>query len=139
MGWFFVNILVPIFAPIIAMVFLKCLNLPAPPSSVLSLVKDGQLGWAALGFSVSTKYEIVTQGLILSSDATNALDGGVIILICASSLMAAVGTVFPVGPFLGGMPWYRHYKTLASSLVVTLFAIGAYTVVHYWLLKPVST
>lgn len=138
MGWFFVNLFVPIFAPILAMLFLKCLNLPAL-TSVLSLVKDGQLGWAALGFCVSAKYEIATQGLILSQSATNALDGGFVILISASALMAAVGTVFPVGPFPGGMPWYQHYKTLASSIVVTVFASGAYTVVHYWLLKPVSS
>jgi hypothetical protein len=138
MGWFFVNLLVPIFAPIVAMVLLKGLNLPAS-TSVLSLVKDGQLGWAALGFCVSAKYEIATQGLILSQDATNALDSGFVFLIGASALMAAVGAVFPAGPLPGGVPWYRHYRTLASTLLITALAGGAYTVVHYWLLKPVTS
>lgn len=61
MGWVFVNIILPVAVPMLFMLLAETLvSLPqaaAKRGRILLLVKDGQLGWVALGFSASCSYD----------------------------------------------------------------------------------
>jgi hypothetical protein len=138
-GWFFINIVLPIIAPVLSIILLRALPVP-PPAGGLSMlvpIKDGQLCWGAIAFCASGLYDIGSDGTIVSSNYNGWINVGVIILLVPSSLFAAVGAAFStdinVPP---GTKWHSHFSMLAASLVLTPLAGTAYTVVRYFSLKP---
>jgi hypothetical protein len=141
-GWFLVSILLPLLAPIGAMWFFQRLRLPVPPAqkSLLVPIKDGQLCWVAVAFCALAMYEIAVpgpEGAQVSEGVRGYADFGFIAIMIPSALMAAGGAIFPIeiiSPLTE--PWYKYYEALATSLVLTILSGGAYTVVHYGLLKP---
>lgn len=140
MGWFFITIALPLVAPIFLILQYKWL--PIPPENAklarfIAPVKDGQLCWAVIGFCSSAMYEMAVPGKDgRPIDGTYAgwIQAGFVILLVASSSIAAAGAVFPtdIGAPLG-KPWYRHYSAFVVSLALTGLAGGAYTVVHFHL------
>lgn len=140
MGWFFVNIVLPLLAPIIGMLILQRLPLPLSDEQIHLLVpiKDGQLCWGAVAFCALTMYEIAVPGTgqLLSGDAVHWLNTGLTMSLSASALIAAGGAVFPTQIKPVGMhDWYKHYQALATSLGLTALSGLAYTVVHFGVLK----
>jgi hypothetical protein len=62
MSWFLVNILLPLILPILGMAFFWLLPIPPatmPNLKMMTLFKDGQLGWSALAMGMSTLHETV--------------------------------------------------------------------------------
>lgn len=141
MGWFLITILLPIIGPVAGYGFFKLLSISsaaAPVPNILTLFKDGQLGWAALGFLSSALYDIRTQnppGILVSASASGLIEASLIFLIVMAVILAAGGAVFVVPTGVpAGARWYLHYKTMVSSFVVTTLAVLLYMVVHYsWL------
>jgi hypothetical protein len=67
-------------------------------------------------------YEIIvpgSEGPLVSGDAVNWLNGGLVLLLAASAFIAAGGAVFPtkIKPVTKDN-WYKHYQALAASLVL---------------------
>lgn len=142
MGWFLVSILLPLLSPIAAMWVLQRCRLPASPQqkSLLVPIKDGQLCWGALAFCALAMYEIAVpgpEGVLVSEGIRGYANAGFTLIMIPSAMMAAAGAIFPIAiasPLTES--WYKYYETLATSLALTVIAGGAYTVVHYGLLKP---
>lgn len=103
MGWFLVNIVLPVAVPAAFMLLARIGNLPpdaASRTSLLTLVQDGQLGWIALTFSSSCVYEVFSY--LISGPRTSPIDAWLpsvaalaIGLIVASGYMAALGVLYP--------------------------------------------
>lgn len=142
MGWFLVSILLPLFAPIAAMWVFQRLPLPVSPErkSLLVPIKDGQLCWGGAAFCALAMYELAVpgpEGALVSESARGYANGGFILLMVPSAFLAAGGAIFPteiVVPL--AEPWHKYYEALATSLVLTILSGGAYTVLHYGLLRP---
>lgn len=136
MGWILITIVLPIIAPAIGiLVFLPAKQfLPNGVPNVIMLVKDAQLGWAALGFCTSALYEIFvpSAGMKMSAgqDYYWAI-GGAMLLIFFSGVIAATGIVFPTPPRPANVPFRKHYVIFLSSLLLTVLAALLYAMVHY--------
>ena len=141
MGWFVVSIVIPLIAPILGMWILQRLPLPVAGSEkhLLVPVKDGQLCWGSVAFCALAMYEIVVpgaEGPLVSGDTMHWLNGGFILLLAASSVIAAGGAVFPTKiRTVSRNNWFQHYQALAASLALTFLSASAYTVVHFGVLK----
>ena len=141
MGWFIVSILIPLIAPIFGMLTLQRLPLPVNENEkhLLVPVKDGQLCWASVAFCALAMYEIAVpgpEGPQVSGNTVHWLNGGFVFLLAASAVIAAGGAVFPTRiRAVRWNNWYKHYQALATSLALTLLSGGAYSVIHYGLLK----
>jgi len=141
MGWFIVSIVLPFIAPLVALAVFKTLPLPVPTSLIVPF-KDGQLCWGALGCCASALYEIVTppenQPFVIAG-ATGWITGALIATLAVSALIATGGAVFftPL-PRPPQVKWWRHFRCLLASVVLTLLATSFYAVVHFDLLRPSS-
>lgn len=133
MGWTIVNVLVPIFAPLLVLLFFRLFPLPASTRRYLrwtTPIKDGQVAWVALAFNAASAYdlmsakeEVVGRGWVL---------GGLIVLTVANVLIAGLGGVFPVDsePPEGTSPW-RHYRAMSVSAWLTLLSAFMFIGVHF--------
>lgn len=143
MGWFMVTIILPVLAPMLLLPVYRVLPIPAKSKAnarLVSLVKDGQLCWAALGFCVSALYEVAEPAQAaqaLARDVGNWTNAGLIILLLFSAILASAGVVFPTPRVVpAGVRPVKHYSTMMASLVLTVLAGGAYTVVHFKVSSP---
>ena len=141
MGWFIVSILIPLIAPILGMLALQRLPLPVNEKEkhLLVPVKDGQLCWASVAFCALAMYEIAvpsTEGPLASGNTVHWLNGGFVLLLATSAVIAAGGAVFPTKiKAVRRNSWHKHYQALATSLALTFLSALAYSVVHYGVLK----
>lgn len=87
-----------------------------------------------MGSAFSGMYEV-----LYPSNAA-AIDGdtrGVAVILFAilaliSAFLAAVGAVDPVSTTIpAGAKWYKHYSVMLVSMLLTVFAIVGYTVIHF--------
>lgn len=104
MGWFFINLVVPATLPLVILLVLKLVDLPKPysaRSSPLRAVRDGQLGWVAMGFAASCTYDLWGH-LHTTSNATPEWAGYVL----------ALSVVFLV--LSGYCPWPELYSPSTS-------------------------
>lgn len=138
MGWLIVTILVPLLAPNIALYFLSLVPLEEGVAEKIrwtAPLKDGQLCWLAIGFSSAALYEMGVAGegkLGLINGFGGYFQGGFILLLFASGLLASAGAAFPKPPpaTLGTSP-FRHYTAMSVSFVLTGLSATAYAVVHF--------
>jgi hypothetical protein len=129
MGWLIVTILLPLCAPLVALMVFRALPLPVPVS-LMATIKDGQLCWVALGFCASALYEVAIP--LQKSVAMEWINGVLIGLLTLSAMIATGGAVFLTPPRCPrGVKWYRHFKCLVASVSVTLVAAAFYAVVHF--------
>lgn len=143
MGWFLVTVAIPLVAPIVLLALFWLLPLPPAIASQVRLlvpIKDGQLCWGAMGFCVSALYEIAepsATGRPIDPALVGWANGGFIVLLVFSAVLAAGGAVFstPLG-VPAGVDWRRHYATMLASLGLTALSAGAYTVVHFQVSVP---
>lgn len=140
MGWFFVNVVVPIGVPMMFMLLAKMVPLPAAASArtrLITLVQDGQLGWVALGFATSSTYDVYSYLTRARGEhviwAEPAFCLGMLI-IPISAFLAALGALFPYDNSL--LPpttfWkgIRQYSILTGTFIVMAIAAVLYIVVH---------
>ncbi len=142
MGWILISVVLPLTAPLIALLFLRPLALPEPLRPSLSLMvplKDGQLCWGAISFCASSLYELGVRnwertGITISGHGY--LIACLIVLLVVSSLLAAGGAIFPTSNTRPpGVRWHAHYKCFLVSLALTFCAALAYILVHYEVIK----
>lgn len=65
MGWFLINVVLPLLAPLLVLLLLKPLPVPHETAKKLSLlipVKDGQLCWIAISLAASALYDMGVGG-----------------------------------------------------------------------------
>ena len=138
MGWFFITILLPLVAPLLALLVFKLFP-QVSPMPLIAPFKDGQLCWGALGFCASGLYEIFSpgsKGLVIAAASTSWLAGMLIMTLVASAMIAAGGAVFPKSATAPpGVSMARHFSCFFVSVVVTVFAAISYLAVHYKLLE----
>ena len=145
MGWFLITIALPLVVPVALLLCMKATPIPIPPERMnpITLVKDGQLCWAAIAFCASGMYELMEQifdGVDYDRTWVGFLSFNLIATMVVSGVLAASGPVFPTD--IGcpsGLRWYRHYKLLAFSMVMVVLASATYAIVHYGLLGPTDT
>ncbi|ABF10948.1 hypothetical protein [Cupriavidus metallidurans] len=131
MGWFLVTVALPVLAPMISLICMKAfpLAIPSAQLALVSVVRNGQLCWAAIGFCTSALYELAEP--CPPSARVNAifqgyLNGGMTLLLVLASLFAACGAVLPhTDGYASGVPRRGHNRVLLASLGITsLSAIG---------------
>jgi hypothetical protein len=142
MGWFIVNILLPVSVPLM---FMKLAGLvpTLPPevaarTSLLLLVKDGQLGWVALGFSASCIYDTLAYLLRMGAGSPlwlQAVLGLSLATLVLSGLLAVLGGLFPLSGSLSEVhAWSRWVETYRVFLITVVLMAAAATMrcaVHY--------
>lgn len=143
MGWFLVTIVLPVLSPMVLLPLYRVLPIPAKSKAnakLVSLVKDGQLCWAAMGFCVSALYEIAepaNPSLALTREVANWANAGLIVLLIFSAILASAGAVFPTPRAVpAGVRPVDHFAAMMASLVVTILSAGAYTAVHLKVSSP---
>ena len=142
MGWFVVNIVLPVFVPTAFMALAgRVPTLPpevAARTKLLLLVQDGQLGWVALGFSASCFYETLDY-LAHSGPASpawiQAALGLSLITLVASGFLAALGALFPAGDAYPEQAvrrsWVRSNFLFWMTSVILFTAATVRCTVHY--------
>lgn len=135
MGWFLINILLPLIAPVLVLAMLKALPMPQSNRDALDLltpVKDGQLCWATIAFSASALYEIGAGAGSVNSDYVGYLQGAAVFLLAMASILAAGGATFRTPlPKPATVPWIRHYSTLTISIFLVVWAALVRVVVQF--------
>ncbi len=138
MGWFMVSIVLPMLAPVLLLPIYLVVPIPAKSkanATFVTLVKDGQLCWVALGFCVSALYEVaepVKIGVTLPQGDVHWTNTGLTILPVFSAILASAGAIFPTPKTVpSGVRFVEHYSTMMASLVLVVLAGGAYTMVHF--------
>lgn len=134
MGWFIVNILLPMIAPLLGLLLFIPFPLPEKNAELVtwtSPIKDGQLAWAGLAFSAAAIYELENSS-VASSALAKWILGALVVLVFVNGMVAALGGVFPTEgkPPAEKSPW-RFYKAMTASTALTVLAGGAFTVVHF--------
>ncbi|MBR1066494.1 hypothetical protein [Bradyrhizobium liaoningense] len=145
MEWIAVNILIPIFSPVIVMFAFSLL--PPPPGrskpDLMELLKDGQLGWVALAISCAATGEyneksdyFLKQGR--APEGWHLMVWLILLPLVFSTLTAVWGAVFSTTlrrtPTTGGPAapsFFDHYKTFLNSAVWTLAASIVAMVLHF--------
>jgi hypothetical protein len=139
MGWFLVNVMAPMFLPMIGILPLRLLPIGAPQTSlrVMATVKDGQLCWAAIAMGASMIFELwqaLESHKPLPSWTGTAL-ASVILAMLISVVLAAGGSVFNTtvltAPAGGMKPWLAHYRVFGGSAIMTGVTVVAYTALHF--------
>jgi hypothetical protein len=145
MGWFFINIVLPVAVPAAFMLLARFANLPpevADRTSLRTLVQDGQLGWVALSFSASCGYDVFAHllrasGALLPPAWVGMVLVASVVFIAASGFLAALGALFPAErswPAMpGSAPWRRRHALFAATAVCAVFCATLRCVVHFYL------
>ncbi len=139
MGWILVTLALPLLAPLIALICMRAFPLPVPAERLawVTVVKDGQLCWATIGFCVSGLYELAeasASGLVMDSTRDQYLNGCLIFVLVLSSLFAACGAAFTTPQHRqAGVSWLKQFTVLAWSLVMASLAASGYSIIHFGL------
>ena len=136
MGWFLINVVLPLVAPLLVLVVLKPLPLPDEHRRKLNLliaVKDGQLCWSAIGLAASALYEIGGKRQVNDAMA-GYLQAAAVAVIAAASVIAAGGAMYPTALIQPkNTSWLRHYSTFVVSIFLAAWAASVCLLVHFGL------
>jgi hypothetical protein len=136
-SWFTINILIPIFLPLLGVVPFKMLPMPAGIEvRLIGLVKDGQWCWTAICIGTASLYEVwqtYSQNLILPQYANGYIFLITVLLIFAIGL-ASGGAVFKT-QILNKCASIRarlsNYQTLISSFFVVKLMSFFSSLLHF--------
>jgi len=140
MGWFSINILLPVFAPLALLFIAGKICTPIEPFAsrvkVLNAVKDGQLSWVAVVLSANASYELCVN---LQSGSPPNWAGPILFFnvlnLMLSCMLAVLGALFPVTEptvtFRSLAPCLRHYRLLCVSTFTMIIAAVLHCVVHF--------
>jgi hypothetical protein len=140
MGWFAINILLPVLAPLALLFVAGKICAPIEPFSsrmkLLRTVSDGQLGWAAVVFSASASYELFLQIQSNTPPSWAGLTLGTnIFILVISGMTAVLGALFPTkepaARFNSMFAWTVHYRTFCISIFVITAAGTMFCKVHF--------
>lgn len=152
-GWFFVNILMPVLIPPFGVLWLW---LGTPPASaaasganfkVMALFKDGQLAWIAVGMCAAALYEFVDTVVVYNDHLRHiplfwfALLLPLFLSIIGAMLVAASGAAYGTAMLANSanfLEWISHYRTFASSLIVTVASAMISLAIHFGMLPEIS-
>lgn len=140
MGWFFVNIIVPIFSTIGVLFLMKLI--PAPKeykekAEVIRAIRDGQLGWVVIGIGSGLLYEAFSL-----ESPNHIVTTLVIVLIGANALLSGFGIMFPFQekdrPPATASFWEKAkvYQMLSGTTICLILVSALYTVHHFYLVTP---
>ena len=143
-GWFTINILIPIFLPLLGVLPFKMMSLPEGVEvRFISLVKDGQWCWTAICIGTSSLYELWianSRGFVLS-EFSGVLFYGVLLLIFTSIGAASGGAVFRtprVQKCKGYREWLSKYRLFVGSFVIVFLISYLSFVIHFSLETSVN-
>ena len=140
MGWFSINILLPVFAPLALLFIAGKICTPIEPFAsrvkVLNAVKDGQLSWVAVVLSANASYELYVN---LQSGSPPNWAGPILFFnvlnLMLSCMLAVLGALFPVTEptvtFRSLAPCLLHYRLLCVSTFTMIIAAVLHCVVHF--------
>lgn len=146
-SWFFVTIVVPIALPFVGLGALKAVPLPAPqtgqpdPLRMITIVKDGQLGWTVIAMGSASVYELLhgieKKHLPIPSWAVGTMLG-IVMLMLIAMVLAAAGAVFstPIlnkNDHLFSFETIKHYSVLVASAFSTIVSAALYTFIHFYI------
>lgn len=137
MGWFLITIALPLLAPALLLLVLRALPLPPPwaSTSLLVLVKDGQLCWIAMSFCASALYDLAsaTPSLeLMGVDMVQPISAALIAILVVSSIIAALGAVFnTTSQRPAQLAWIAHFRAFFMSACLTAGAALLYTLAHF--------
>lgn len=140
MGWFLINILLPVCLPLAYLLGAKLVDLPEPYASrtkLIRAVQDGQLGWVATAFAAASVHELLER-LPPRTEETTWIDlvfALSCVLLAVSGFLAVLGTLFPlkeskVQPH-GPREWIQHYRLFISTSIVTALSATFLSLAHY--------
>jgi hypothetical protein len=126
-GWITINILIPIFLPLLGVLPFKMMPLPEGVEvRFISLVKDGQWCWTAICIGASSLYELWvanSQNLVVSGSAEVLIFFNAF-LIALSICLASGGAVFST-PILNKnysyREWFLNYRLMLGSFFLVSF------------------
>lgn len=140
-GWFTINILIPIFLPLLGVLPFKMMSLPEGVEvRLISLVKDGQWCWTAIFIGTSSMYELWdanTRNLVLAEFAGLCLFLNSSILVVAMSF-ASGGAIFKtpiLDRSLSFFNWISNYRTFVASFFLILFTVCSSSAQHFYLTR----
>lgn len=125
--WIWVNLLVPVIVPIVCLALLKLVK---PDISIKKTVRDGQLGWVAVCFAASSKYEL---GLISPAPEWKTLAEWIAIaFILMTSILTAGATAHPFNDEAEQFKdWYKKYRVMLATGAATIACGIMYGIIHY--------
>lgn len=140
MGWFLINILLPVCVPLAFLLAARLVDLPEPYASrtkLLKVVQDGQLGWVAIVFAAASAYDLFAR--MQNEPPAPVWAGQVFTISCVflatSGLLAMLGTLYPVDeslpPVSGWWPWIVRYRLFLGTAFATMITASLLSLVHY--------
>lgn len=125
--WVWVNLLIPVVIPITCLAFFKLVK---PEISIKKTIRDGQLGWVAVCFAASSKYEL---GLLKPAPEWKVMaDWIAIIFILLTSILTVAATIHPFDDEKEQYKsWYKKYRVMLATGCATVTCGIMYGLVHY--------
>jgi hypothetical protein len=141
-GWFGVNILVPVAAPLFVLWLISKFSIVSSMTKniVIKSVGKGELFWAVMGMAASTIYELdnlksITTNAKLISAANYALAGHIFLIVIAV-VMVGFNSLEPVAPASPppppppGSPHVPDRLIFGASIAALILVIATYSGVH---------
>lgn len=141
MGWILVNLVIPATLPLWILLLLKLVDMTDPyteRAKLMRTVRDGQLGWVAMGFSASCTYDLY-EALVGSKAGAPSWAGTVfgmaLVFLIASGVLSMAGTLFPFDESKsapqGIKEWIGRYRLFVGTAITTAITASLYALVHY--------
>lgn len=136
-GWFFANVLIGAFFPVVAMALMHLLKKIQHGNQSISYTapfRDGQLGFVCVGWVVSAIVEILKWSI--EHPGTSLVVYTILLMASAfvSALVAAAGAVSPVAvPSVAPEPgwrWIGAYPAFTASAVLCVITLPLTAIIH---------
>jgi hypothetical protein len=139
-SWFAINILIPIFLPILGVIPFKMLPMPGTIEvRLIGLVKYGQWCWTAICIGTASLYELwdTNSQNLAQPESAEAFIFCIAALMVTAIGFASGGAVFKTQIIAGPLTlknWYLNYQVLIGSFfVVSLISYFSFKV-HFSIL-----
>lgn len=119
--------MVPIIVPTLCVAVLKICNTKI---SIKKTLRDGQLGWVAVCFAASAKYEL--KQISPEPDWFVLADWFAMAFIVLTSLLTAYATVHPFDENEENLKdWFNKYRVLLATGGATILSAILYGIIHF--------
>lgn len=132
-GWWFINIPVPVALPLAVLYIVGKLKSPPSSSHALKSIGRGELFWAAMAMAAAASSEIYALRLTLSDSnlqgVATASIALMVLVILFSVLYVGFGSTAPPGA--GATPHIPNQVVYKASIRTLIFTIVAYSASHW--------